>query len=108
MENTKHVEIYRANRMKQIVEHIGLGQVVKELYLNRDNWSCGRWLCITDTGVTIIKDERKEKVVTLYVTTMKELVRAYGGTKKIPTYLRKKVSRNESLYTEDGKTIWQE
>ena len=50
--------------------------------------------------------EAKEKIITMYVTTQKELVAVYGGTKKIPSFLKKKVDRNQSKFTQNGKTIW--
>ena len=45
-------------------------------------------------------------MITMYVTTQKELVAVFGGTKKIPPYLKKKVDRNQTKYTSAGKTIW--
>ena len=106
MEMTYHVAVQRANRVKHIIEDVGLGQVIKEKYTRYNITEAGRWVCITDTGITIIKDEPKQKIITMYVTTQKELVSVFGGVKKVPTYLRKKVDYNQSKYTEKGKTIW--
>lgn len=107
-EMTYHVSVQRAGRVKHIVEEIGIGNIIKEKYIGYGiGGQPGRYICITDTGVTIIKDESKQKVITMYVTTQKELVAVYGGTKKIPPFLKKKVDRNQSKYTEGGKTIWQ-
>ena len=89
---TYHVAVQRANRVQHIIDDIGLGQIVKD--------------CLTDTGITIIKDEPKEKIITMYVTTQRELVAVFGGANKVPAFLRKKVDRNQSKYTERGKTIW--
>lgn len=97
---TYHCEVQRANRVQHIINDIGLGQVIREKYQN------GVYLCITDTGVTLVKTADKLKVITMYVTTFRELVVVYNGTKKIPSYLRKRVDRNQSLFTENGKTIW--
>lgn len=106
-EMTYHVSVDRAERVKNIVEKIGMGQIIKEKYVGYGiGGPAGRYICITDTGVTIIKDEKKEKIITIYVTTQKELVQVYGGTKKIPPFLRKKVDYNQSKFTENGKTIW--
>ena len=108
-EMTYHVSVQRAGRVKHIVEEIGLGNIIKEKYVGYGiGGQPGRYICITDTGVTIIKDENKQKVITMYVTTQKELVAVYGGTKKIPPFLKKKVDRNQSKYTQDGKTIWRD
>lgn len=107
MEMTYHVAVQRAERVKHIVEEIGIGQVIKEKYIGYGiGGQAGRYICLTDTGITIIKDEQKLKMITMYVTTQRELVAVFGGTKKIPPYLKKKVDRNQSKYTAEGKTIW--
>ena len=100
MEMTYHCRVERATRIQRIVEEIGMGQIVKEKFVH----NC--YTCITDTGITIIKTADKLKVVTIYVTTFRELVTIYEGTKKIPPYLKKRVDRNQTRYTENGKTIW--
>ena len=107
MEMTYHVQVERAERVKHIVEDIGIGQVIKEKYIGYGiGGQAGRYICITDTGITIIKTEDKLRVITMYVTTQRELVSVYGGQKKVPTFLRKKVDHNQSKYTQNGKTIW--
>jgi len=106
MEMTYHVAVQRADRVKHITEEIGLGQIIKEKYTHFNLGQAGRWVCITDTGITIIKDEPKEKIITMYVTTQRELVLVYGGAKNVPAFLRKKVDKNQSKYTQAGKTIW--
>jgi len=100
MEMTYHCQVQRVNRVQHIISEIGIGQIVKEKYLH------GRYTCITDTGITLIKTEDKLKIITMYVTTYHELVKIYDGTKKIPPYLKKRVDRNQTYYTEKGKTIW--
>ena len=97
---TYHCGVERANRVQNIINKIGIGQIVKEKFVR------GCYTCITDTGITIIKTADKTKVVTMYVTTYRELVAIYEGTKKIPPYLKKKVDRNQTSYTAGGKTIW--
>ena len=106
MELTYHVSVQRADRVKHITEEIGLGQIIKEKYIGYGIGQAGRYICLTDTGVTIIKDEQKLKIITIYVTTQRELVTVFGGTKKIPAFLRKKVDYNQSKYVKGGKTIW--
>lgn len=100
MEMTYHCAIERANRIQHIVNQIGLGQVVKEKFVR------GCYSCITDTGITIVKTADKAKIVTMYVTTYRELVAIYEGPKKIPPFLKKKVDRNQTFFTHQGKTIW--
>jgi hypothetical protein len=107
MENmTYHCEVQRAERVKHIIKEIGVGQIIKEKYIQFRVGDAGRYICLTDTGITIIKSEDKQKIITMYVTTQRELVSVFGGTKKIPPYLRKKVDYNQSKFTERGKTIW--
>lgn len=103
---TYHVAVQRADRVKHIIDDIGIGQIVKEKYVRYNIGEAGKYICLTDTGITIIKDETKSKIITMYVTTQRELVAVFGGTKRIPSYLREKVDYNQSKYTERGKTIW--
>ena len=106
MNMTYHCEVHRADRVKHIIEEIGVGQVIKEKYVRYNIGEPGRYICLTDTGVTIIKSEDKATIITMYVTTQRELVSVFGGTKKVPNFLKKKVDHNQSKYTERGKTIW--
>ena len=106
MNMTYHCEVHRADRVKHIIEEIGIGQVIKEKYTRYNIGEAGRYVCLTDTGVTIIKSEDKQTIITMYVTTQKELVAVFGGAKKVPCFLRKKVDHNQSLFTKAGKTIW--
>lgn len=103
---TYHAQVERANRIQHITEEIGIGQIIKEKYVRFNTQSSGKYICITDTGITIIKDEPKEKIITIYVTTQRELVAVFGGANKVPAFLRKKVDRNQSKYIQNGKTIW--
>lgn len=105
MAMTYHAQYHRADRMKHIIEQIGFGQVVREKYMQAGT-GAGKYICITDTGITLIKTADKLKVITFYVTTQRELVMIYGGTKKIPSYLKKKVDHNQSKFIREGKTIW--
>lgn len=97
---TYHCKVERANRVANIITEIGMGQIIKEVFIHE------RWKCITDTGITIIKSANKQDTITIYVTTVRELIKVYGGDKKIPPFLKKKVYKNESKYTLNGKTIW--
>ena len=103
---TYHVAVQRADRVQHIIDDIGIGQIIKEKYTRFSLEQAGRWVCLTDTGITIIKDENKDKIITMYVTTQRELVAVFGGPKKVPAFLKKKVDHNQSKYTSNGKTIW--
>ena len=101
-----HVRVDRADRVKHIVEEIGIGQIIKEKYVRFSLDKAGRYICLTDTGITIVKSEDKQRIITMYVTTQRELVSVFGGVKKIPPFLKKKVDHNQSKFTKSGKTIW--
>lgn len=106
-----HCQYERSNRIQHIQREIGLGAIVIEQhrrtsYEQQAKGLYGKYVCITDTGVTIVKTEDRQKVITVYVTTIPELVRVYGGVAKVPTELYKKVSYNQTKYIKDGKTIW--
>ena len=102
-----HVRVDRAERVNNIINIIGIGQIIKEKYVRFNLDQAGRWVCLTDTGVTIVKTEDKQKIITMYVTTQRELVAVFGGNKKVPAFLKKKVDHNQSLYVnKEGKTIW--
>ena len=112
MKMTYHCEVQRANRVSHIVNEIGIGQIIIEKYFRSPaqirEGKQGTYTCVTDTGITIVKNERKDTIITMYVTTYRELVAVYGGPKKIPSYLRKKVDRNQTFFTQNGKTIWKQ
>lgn len=108
MTMTYHCEVERRTRVQKIINSVGLGQIIIERYYRSPEkirtGQAGTYTCITDTGVTIIKTEDRQKIITMYVTTQRELVAVYGGTKKIPPFLKKRVSRNETFYIKEGKT----
>lgn len=107
---TKHCEFGRKNRIEEIIKNIGIGQIVKETYVRGFNKietnQNGAYMCITDTGITIVKDETRTKIITMYVTSFRELVILFKGANNIPKYLRKKVDQNQIKYIKKGKTIW--
>lgn len=107
---TYHCEVQRANRVQHIVNEIGMGQIVREKYVRSlekaQAGQPGNYLCVTDTGIMLVKSEDKLKIITMYVATYRELVRLYDGAGNIPKFLRKKVDHNQSLFTSNGKTIW--
>lgn len=112
MTMTYHCQYERANRINHIINEIGIGNIVLEKYRMtskevQSKGFYGKYVCLTDTGITIVKSEDKQTVITMYVTTARELVRLYGGIRNVPSALRKKVDRNQSKYIREGKTIWQ-
>lgn len=108
---TYHCQYERSNRIQHIQKEIGLGTIVAEQYrrTSREVQSrgyYGKYICLTDTGITIVKSEDKKRVITVYVTTLSELSAVYGGISKAPNELYKKVQYNQTKYIRNGKTIW--
>ena len=110
MEMTYHCEVKRADRVQHIINDIGLGQIVREKYVHTmeqiRTGQAGKYLCLTDTGIMIVKSEDKLKVITMYIATYSELLGLYGSKNKIPKYLHTRVDRNQIKYIKKGKTIW--
>lgn len=104
---TNHCANDRFERIQKIISNIGFGNIVKERIEISSNRNYARKvLCVTDTGVTIVKSENKMKIITIYVTTTKELIRVYNGRMNVPENIWTKVQYNESRYIRNGKTIW--
>lgn len=110
MEMTYHCRVERADRVQHIIDRIGLGQIVKERYYRSIEevtaGKPGHYICITNTGITLVKTEDKRAVITMYVTTYRELVKVYDGAHRIPAYLHKRVDRNQSHFIRNGKTTF--
>lgn len=97
----------RYERIQFIINYIGIGEIIQERKeLSNNSFHPYKYLCVTNTGITIVKSEDKSKVITVYVTTQKELIRVYNGRNNIPQKLWDKVTINEQRYTRNGKTIW--
>lgn len=104
---TSHCANDRFERIQKIINNIGLGNIVQERIEISSNRNYARkMLCVTDTGITIVKSENKMKIITIYVTTTKELIRVYNGRMNVPENIWTKVQYNESRYIRNGKTIW--
>ena len=97
----------RYERIQFIISILGLGNIVQERKETSTNpYHPYKYVCVTDTGVTVVKSADKMKIVTMYVTTTKELIRVYDGKKNIPMKIWNKVIDNENKYIRNGKTIW--
>ena len=104
---TSHCATDRFNRVQNIINQIGLGQIVMERKeLSSNPKFPFKYLCVTNTGITVIRSEDKTKIITIYVTTIKELIRVYNGRENVPMELWAKVAYNERRYIRNGKTIW--
>lgn len=85
---SKHCERDRKERLQFILENVGIGQPLKEVfYYNAYHY-------ITDTGVAILIDSTQQKIITIYLIDEREAAAIFKG--KIPKPLQRKISRNYS------------
>lgn len=103
-----HFRVERAERREAISAAVGYGTIIKEKYTRTSEQIMknisGRYMCVTDTGIIIIKNETKDVIITAYVATMRELLSIYNGMNNIPKFLRTKCDRNQIKYIKNGKT----
>lgn len=85
LEMSNHCKYDRKNRLELIETKIGWGQIIKKTYFN----NCYHFL--TDTGIIAIVDDKLEKIITIYLANVSDLLSIYNGYKKIPPFLLKKV-----------------
>lgn len=88
MEFSYHCKAERKERIEFIKNEIGFGQPLKELFYN------DAYHYITDTGVAILVDGGKQKIITLYLIDAREATRAFCG--KIPKQLHRKIDYHYS------------
>ena len=88
---TYHISEDRIDRACDIITTIGLGEVVKE---RRAIDTQGRlsFKCVTDTGVMLIFNADKTKVVTLFIPDLHQVSWVYEGN--TPSWLLKVVKKN--------------
>lgn len=83
-----HCETDRKQRIEFIKNYVGFGQPYKEAFYG----DCYHYL--TDTGVMVITNAERQKIVTAYLCEPKEAVRMCKG--KPPRWLQKKLDYNFS------------
>lgn len=96
-----HISEDRLERACYIMEHIGLGEIIKE---ERCIDEKGRvaWQCLTDTGVLCVFNEQKTMMVTLYIATQPKVSAMYKGN--TPSWVMKMVKKN-LRYIEDFNKV---
>ena len=88
---SEHVINDRTERLALIGSTIGFGEIIK---IKTKVGKYGKVkMCLTNTGVTIIKDIVSDKVVTAYVCKLKELFFIYDGN-RVPEHIYKTVYTN--------------
>lgn len=96
--SSRHVLEERKDRVDFIKRKVGFGQVIKEVYTSKGNQLGNRtWKQLTDTGVVLILSEERDTLITVFLCDMNMLQNTFyhGNSKKIPSYLRKKVQSNQ-------------
>lgn len=97
-----HITNDRLDRVNYIIDNIGFGEVIAEReWIDTAGKACIRQL--TNTGIIIVLDPNKEKVVTMFVATVLQIKAMYHG--KIANWLYKLAVKNEKImkgYKEKG------
>jgi hypothetical protein len=89
MKPSEHLKRDRLDRYVFIATEIGFGTIKYEQYDSK----CKRWLCLTDTAVTYIMDEKKTTCITVYaVERYEELTFICGG--RVPQKIQKAYRKN--------------
>lgn len=84
----------RLDRINYIIDNIGFGEVIAEReWVDTTGKACVRQL--TNTGVIIVLDANREKVVTMFVATVLQIKAMYHG--KIANWLYRLAVKNEKI-----------
>lgn len=75
---TYHISEDRLDRATFIMTTIGIGEVIKEVK-QIDEKGRVSWQCLTNTGVLLVLDEKKEIVITLYIASQPKVSALYEG-----------------------------
>jgi hypothetical protein len=86
-----HISEDRLDRACYIMQTIGIGDIIKE---QKGTDEKGRiyWRCFTNTGVMLIFNEDKTKMVTLYIASQEQVSSIYQG--KTPSWVFALVKKN--------------
>jgi hypothetical protein len=88
---TYHISEDRLNRACYIMTTVGMGEVVKERRCV-DEYGRTAYKCLTDTGVMLIYNADRSRVVTLYIATQQQIAWMFEG--KTPGWLLRVVKKN--------------
>jgi hypothetical protein len=89
---TYHISEDRLDRATFIMTTIGIGEVIKEVK-QIDEKGRVSWQCLTNTGVLLVLDEKKEIVITLYIASQPKVSALYEG--KTPNWVFNMVRKNK-------------
>lgn len=88
---TYHISEDRFDRACYIMETVGIGEVIKEQRCIDEKGRVS-WQCLTNTGVLLVFDEKKEIIITLYIASQPKVSAMYEG--KTPSWVFKIVRKN--------------
>ena len=89
---TSHMILDRSDRVVYILLNLGLGEIIKETH-QIDEKGRPSWQCLTNTGVLIIMDEKKETIITLYIASQPKVSAMYEGN--TPSWVLNMVKKNK-------------
>ena len=94
-----HISEDRLDRATFIATTIGFGAIIKERYCV-DEQGRPAWKCLTDTGVMLIFNGKRDKVVTLYIATVAQVSWIYEGNTPYSVY--RTVVKNKALVAQQN------
>lgn len=97
---TYHISEDRLDRACYIMETVGLGEIIKEQKAIDEKGRVS-WRCFTNTGVMLIMNADKSKLVTLYIAEQKQVSSIYEG--KTPSWVFALVRKNMKYAKEQNK-----
>lgn len=90
MRLTHHASADRIERLTYITMTIGLGEIVKEVYQERND----SYRCITSTGVCVVRSaSQPDLIITAFIASNQQIKNIYQG-QPVPQWLRRKVKYN--------------
>lgn len=95
-----HISEDRLDRACYIMQTVGLGEIIKE-QMGVDEQGRTYWRCFTNTGVMLIMNADKSRVVTLYIAEQKQVSSIYQG--KTPSWVFALVRKNMKYAKEQNK-----
>lgn len=95
---TYHARVERIDRLAAIIECLSVGKIILEVYDKRHK---GSILCLTSTGIVLVKSAKDGRIVTGYMANMDQLHAMYYsiGQRHIPPRIFNRVSKNVQLYS---------
>ena len=83
MDTTLHTN-KRLKRINFIIDNIGIGKVIKEVTVDRGHRDGIEIHAITDTGIIIIKNRRKNSIITMLIARPEQIRRYYREDEVVP------------------------